>query len=306
MSELKLIDVAVNLTDPMFYGIYRDKQVHEDDFDDIIARAQERGVEKMITLAGNLDDSESALKITSKFPGSIFSTVGCHPTRCSEFLEHKEGPEDYFQRLLKIAKENKESVVAIGECGLDYDRTQFCPIDVQKRFFKVQFELAKETGLPMILHNRNTNDDFVNMVKEHRSMFSTAVVHSFTGSVEEALTIVNDLDLYIGFNGCSLKTEENLKVIEAIPAEKIMIGTDAPWCDIRRTHASFKFLDPKFIDAPEQFKKKERFQKGCQVKGRNEPCQLLQVLSVIANVKKMDINELATLIYNNTRKVFNI
>eukprot|EP00833_Pecoramyces_ruminatium_P009591 jgi/Orpsp1_1/1183623/evm.model.c7180000086016.1 len=112
------------------------------------------------------------------------------------------------------------------------------------------------------------------MVKEHRNMFSTGVVHSFTGSVEEALTIVNDLDLFIGFNGCSLKTEENLKVIEAIPAEKIMIGTDAPWCDIRRTHASFKFLDPKYIDSPDQFKKKERFQKGCQVKGRNEPCQL--------------------------------
>jgi len=56
-------------------------------------------------------------------------------------------------------------------------------------------------------------------------MFSTGVVHSFTGSVEEALTIVNDLGLFIGFNGCSLKTEENLKVIEAIPADKIMIGT---------------------------------------------------------------------------------
>lgn len=63
----------------------------------------------------------------------IYSTVGTHPTRCSEFLDHPEGPEDYYQRLLKVVKENPKSIVAIGECGLDYDRTQFCPKDVQKR-----------------------------------------------------------------------------------------------------------------------------------------------------------------------------
>lgn len=304
--SIKLIDVAVNLTDPMFNGIYRDKQVHEDDFNEIIERANERGVEKMITLAGNLSESLKAIEITSKFPNLIYSTVGCHPTRCSEFLEHEKGPEDYYQCLLNTIKNNPKNIVAIGECGLDYDRTHFCPIDVQKRFFKVHFSLAKETGLPMILHNRNTNNDFINMVKEHRDMFSTGVVHSFTGSVEEALIITNDLNLFIGFNGCSLKTEENLKVIEAISVEKIMIGTDAPWCDIRKTHASYKFLDKKYIDSPDQFKKKERFQMGCQVKGRNEPCQLIQVLSIIASIKKMDINELAEIIYANTKKVFNI
>lgn len=81
----------------------------------------------------------------------------------------------------------------------------------------------------MYLHNRNTGDDFYNIVKENRHRFSTGVVHSFTGTADEVKRIV-ELDLYIGVNGCSLKTQENIDTLKTIPLDRIMLETDSPYC----------------------------------------------------------------------------
>jgi len=81
----------------------------------------------------------------------------------------------------------------------------------------------------MYLHNRNTGSDFYDIVRKNRDRFSTGVVHSFTGGVEEVKQIV-ELDLYIGINGCSFKTQENLETLKAIPLDRIMLETDAPYC----------------------------------------------------------------------------
>lgn len=146
----------------------------------------------------------------------------------------------------------------------------------------------------MFLHNRNTGDDFVNMIKANRHRFTHGVVHSFTSTVEEMKQLV-DLGLYIGINGCSLKTEENLQVVKEIPRDRLMIETgiigvdtlhtlitylnvfpDAPWCEIRPTHASSKHLAKIPKEEMELYaplsKKKERFEKGLMVKNRCEPC----------------------------------
>ena len=93
----------------------------------------------------------------------------------------------------------------------------------------------------MYLHSRNCKDDFVNIVSKNRDRFPGGVVHSFTGCKEE-LEYLLDMDLYIGVNGCSLKTEENLEVTKLIPLDRIMLETDSPYCEIRNTHASRKFL----------------------------------------------------------------
>ena len=81
----------------------------------------------------------------------------------------------------------------------------------------------------MYLHNRNTGNDFYDMVKKNRHRFTTGVVHSFTGTLEEVKQIV-ELDLYIGINGCSLKTAENLEILKQIPIDRMMLETDAPYC----------------------------------------------------------------------------
>lgn len=113
-------------------------------------------------------------------------------------------------------------------------------------------------------------------------------MHSFTGTKEEMLRLV-DLGLNIGVNGCSLKTEENLEVVRHIPLDRIQIETDGPWCEIRPSHASAKYLS----DAPSLPKavKKEKWQKGCMVKGRNEPVAIAHVAHVIAKIKGVSVEE---------------
>lgn len=159
-------------------------------------------------------------------PIELYSTVGCHPTRCNEFLEDAGA---YLDALEKLITSHPSKVVAIGECGLDYDRLHFCPEDIQRRFFAVQFDLAEKTKLPMFLHNRNTGNDFYDMIRQNRHRFTEGVVHSFDGTMEEMQRLV-DLGLYIGINGCSLKTEENLEVAKAIPEDRLMFET-GPWLD---------------------------------------------------------------------------
>ncbi|KAI8148403.1 hypothetical protein BJV82DRAFT_265139 [Fennellomyces sp. T-0311] len=274
---MRFVDIGANLTDPMFRGIYRGKQAHADDWHLVLKRARDAGVEKLIMTGTNLADSQEAIDEIKKHneENMLYSTVGCHPTRCTEFENHEGGPADYLSKLLNIVTENPSHVVAIGECGLDYDRLHFCPKETQKKYFELQFDLAEKTKLPMFLHNRNTGDDFYDMVKANRHKFRHGVVHSFTGSVEEMKKLV-DLDLFIGVNGCSLKTEENLQVVKEIPRDRLMIETDAPWCEIRPTHASHKHLASVPKEEMELYapltKKKEKFEMGYMVKNRCEPC----------------------------------
>ncbi|KAG0250074.1 TatD DNase [Mortierella polycephala] len=308
MEPVNNRDIGINLTDPMFRGHYHGKQVHADDFELVLQRATRAGVDRMFVTAGNLSDCEAALDLVKGHDG-LFMTVGCHPTRCSEFESHPDGPEGYFSALKAMleSSEVKKKVVAIGECGLDYDRLHFCPKETQLKFFERQFDLAESTRLPMFLHNRNTGSDFGKLVSKHRSRFTNGVVHSFTGTLEEMKHYL-DLDLFIGINGCSLKTEENLKVAASVPLEKLMLETDGPWCDIRPTHASFKHLakmtpEQQALYSPPS-KKKERFELGLTVKNRNEPCTMGQVLHVMADLHAMDPEALSEIVYQNTMRVF--
>jgi len=108
------------------------------------------------------------------------------------------------------------------------------------------------------------------------------------------------MGLYIGINGCSLKTEENLAVVAEIPLDSLMIETDAPWCDIRPTHASHKHTKTKF----EVVNKPEKWASGKGVKGRNEPQQIVLVLEAICGIKGIAIEEAAAVVHANTEKVF--
>lgn len=291
---MRFIDIAANLTDGMFKGDYNGSHRHDSDLQSVLSRATSAGVFRTLVTAGTLSQSREALDLC-KNNATLFSTVGVHPTRAKEMLND---PAKYCSQLLEVIKEGGHKVVAIGECGLDYDRTRFCSEKDQLPGFLAQFSLAEETKLPMFLHNRNTRGDFGRIIKENRHRFTTGVVHSFTGTLEEMQSYVA-LDLYIGINGCSLKTDENIRVASAIPLDRIMLETDCPYCEIRSSHAGSSFVVSKWPS-----KDKKKFSPEAMVKGRSEPCQIRQVCEVLAAARNIPEEELARAAFNNTMKVF--
>ncbi|CAB4404963.1 unnamed protein product [Rhizophagus irregularis] len=148
----------------------------------------------------------------------------------------------------------------------------------------------------------------IHLIQKHRHRFKNGIMHSITCTMEEMERAVS-LDLYLGINGCSLKTHENLEVAKKVPIEKLMLETDAPWCDIRPTHASYKHLnlskEEELLYKPPT-RKKEKFELGFMVKGRNEPCCIGQVLHVLASIRDENPEELAETIYKNTCEGFNL
>jgi TatD DNase family protein len=251
----------------------------------------------------------------------LFATVGCHPTRCNEFEESASGPEGYLQDLLSLIKSNKSKVVAIGECGLDYERLNFCDMETQKkyilgnfsyvivestkiklffyRYFELQIGIIEQTRLPLFLHCRGAANDMIDILRKHADQLSDTggVIHSFDGTWDEAKSLL-DLGYYIGINGwwavvftttfyvtlsfcltksvifcSSLKTDDNLEVLRQLPLDKLLIETDAPWCEIRPSHASSKYFTPNtdFNQYPVA-KKPDKWKLGYVVKSRNEPC----------------------------------
>ncbi|KAJ7551823.1 hypothetical protein O6H91_06G030500 [Diphasiastrum complanatum] len=299
-QRIKLIDIGANLSDGMFRGVYHGKQYHVADLGAVLARAWDAGVNRIIVTGGSLQESKEALEI-AETDGRLFCTVGVHPTRCHEF--EKSGDEDkHLQALLELAREGaaKGKIVAIGECGLDYDRLQFCPAETQRRYFEKQFHLAEVTGLPMFLHMRAASNDFLDIMERNKQRFKSAVVHSFTGTADDRDQLLQIKNLYIGINGCSLKTLDNLQVMAGIPVERMMIETDSPYCEIKATHAGIKYVSSSWPS-----KKKEKHDMSSTVKSRNEPCHIRQVLEVIAGHRSItDVATFAELLYVNTCRVF--
>ena len=277
------------------------------DMQHVLERAWQAGIQKMLITGTSLSDSAEALKF-SESHSNLFTTVGCHPTRCSEYINNTHGSDtEYHQALKDLIENNPKKVAAIGECGLDYDRLQFCPAEIQRKYFQWQLKLAHEVQLPLFLHLRNAGGDFVDIVRDHIKEYGDirGVVHSFDGNVDVMTTLTNEFGLFIGINGCSLKTQENIDVVKAIPLDRLVLETDAPWCEVRPTHASYPYWQQGSTWALPPCKKKEKFVEGEMVKNRNEPCAIRQILSVVANVKGVVEDEVAAQVYDNTLRVYN-
>ncbi|GAA6027249.1 hypothetical protein JCM8097_002524 [Rhodosporidiobolus ruineniae] len=306
----RYIDIGSNLGDPMFRGVVRDKQAHPDDFDQVLLRARKAGVGMQLLTGDCLEGSKEVLELANKHKG-LYATVGCHPCRATEMDAYPGGVEAYIEALDKVIMENKGKAVAVGECGLDYDRLFHAPKDVQLKNFPPQLELASKHDLPLFLHSRAAHSDFVSLLKAHGKPLR-GVVHSHTGTAEEALELI-ELGYFVGINGCSLKTQENLDCVKALPLDKMLIETDAPWCSITSTSAaapllatlssspSHAHLAPLYIPPS---KKKERWAADSMVKGRNEPCTMGQVAWVVAQLKGVSVEEVAEATRRNTLALF--
>lgn len=136
-----------------------------------------------------------------------------------------------ISELRKMATEAKEAglAVAFGEIGLDYDRLFHSAKEPQLKYFEAQLDLAVEIQMPLFLHSRAASEDFERLLASRLPQLPRGgLVHSFTGTMEEMERLVK-LGVDIGVNGCSMKTEENLEVVKAIPLESLQIETDGPW-----------------------------------------------------------------------------
>lgn len=304
-------DIGANLSDEMYSGVYNDKQRHEGDLSFVLDRAKSVGVNKIICTAGNVEDSENALGMVSGPFGPVFnlySTAGVHPTRSDEFKadeELQEGELTVIEKLRRIIEQGNvpgqpKKVVAIGECGLDYARLKFCTREQQIEGFHKQLDLAASTNLPMFLHNRETDGEFLKIMQENiHKLPKMGVVHSFDGTLEE-MKALTDLGLYIGVNGCSLRSEESLGVVAEIPESRLLLETDAPWCGVKRTHPGFQYVATEFPN----LKKKEKWAEGYMVKDRNEPCTIHQVCEIVAMVRGVEVEALAASVWANTQRLF--
>ena len=245
-----LIDIGINLA----------HHSYDADRDAVIARARRAGVVQMIVTGSTLASSRCALALAREHPRTLFATAGVHPHHASELT-----PE-HLAELEELA--GHPEIVAVGECGLDYFR-DFSPRPAQQRALHGQLELARRTGKPVFLHQRDAHDDFTAILCEHASAWR-GVAHCFTGNGSELARYLA-LGLAIGITGwiCDERRGTHLAALmPQIPSERLLLETDGPYLLPRD-------LQPK------------------PASRRNEPAYLLQVARAVARARAEPLAELA-------------
>ena len=261
----KYIDIGVNLTGSSF----------KKDLPQVIERAQQAGVERFIVTGTDIVHSEQAIALAEQYESICYATVGLHPHHASDYSS------DLDSELRDML--SHKNVVAVGECGLDFNRN-FSTRQEQIRAFEAQLEIAIDLQKPVFLHQRDAHDDFIAMIKSCRSDLSQLVAHCFTGSKEE----VNDfviLDMYIGVTGwiCDERRGSSLQqAVKHIPLDRIMLETDAP------------YLLPRDL------------QEKPVAKNRNEPCFLPHIATAVANHMQIEEASLISAAYKNSCNFFNL
>ncbi|RMY15507.1 hypothetical protein D0868_00864 [Hortaea werneckii] len=305
-ATLRYADIGINLSDQIFRGVHHGKKAHDDDLHNVIQRALNAGVRKMMVTGSDLIESQNAIRLADEYPGLCYATVGVHPCSAKTFEAYLDGPEALLQELKKLAQQSRDSgrATAFGEIGLDYDRLHYCDAETQRLYFAKQLDVAMELDMPLFLHSRAAATDFENMLRERLDRLPRrGCVHSFTGTLEEMQGVVA-LGFDVGINGCSLKTEENCAVVKEVPLERLQIETDGPWCEMRPSHAGSQYLK----DAPPLPKavKKEKWHPEAMVKGRNEPCAISNVAWAIAGIKGIPVEEVAEHAWKNSIRMFGL
>ena len=259
-----LVDIGANLAHDSF----------DDDRDAMMQRAADAGVTTMIVTGSSDTSNVRAAELAEANPRVLFSTAGVHPHHASDYTDKSDA---LIRELVA-----KDVVVAVGECGLDYFRN-FSPRDAQLTAFRRQLAIAKHTGMPVFLHQRDAHDDFVEVLEEFLPDISHAVAHCFTGE-GESLREYLAMGLYIGITGwiCDERRGKHLHdIVDVIPDDRLLIETDAP------------YLMPRTI----QPKPKTR---------RNEPMYLTEVLKVVAEARSQSEEHVARVTTENARRFFRL
>lgn len=236
-----LVDIGVNFTSKRF----------DKDLDETVQRAVSSGVEKIIITGTSVDDSLNAALLSNQFSNVCYSTAGIHPHNAKEFDENS------LMQLSTLLERNQ--VVAVGECGLDFNRNFSEPKD-QLICFEAQLELAVEKQKPVFLHQRDAHDDFIQILSRYINKIPRAVAHCFTGNQKE-LDAYLEMGLSIGITGwvCDERRGQELRsIVNRVPLDRLMIETDAPYL------------------LPRDLRPKPK-------SSRNEPMYLPHVCQVVAN-----------------------
>lgn len=260
---MNLVDIGVNLAHDSF----------DSDRAEVIARAREAGVARMIITGSSLQSSAAALQLAAGDPG-LFATVGVHPHHATEV------DAAHFPELAAMAAQ--PGAVAVGECGLDFFR-DFSPRERQEEAFQLQLELAMQTGLPVFLHQRDAHDRFIAILDECGTKLPAGVAHCFTGGPRELADYL-DRGLHVGITGwiCDERRGDALReAARFMPLDRVMIETDAP------------YLLPRDL-APKPPSR------------RNEPWHLAHVLNALAQLMEISPERLAEATTHNAETLFGL
>ncbi|MCG8493979.1 MAG: TatD family hydrolase [Sneathiellales bacterium] len=190
--------------------------------DDVLRRADLAGVGHMLTIGTKIRQFDAVRKIASEH-SNIHCSVGIHPHEAEE-----EGPSITVQKLVELS--NDPAVVAIGETGLDYFY-EHSPRDIQKQSFRIHIEAARKTGLPLIVHTRNADEDTIQILHEEYAKGPfTGVIHCFSSGWEVAEKSM-EIGFYISISGIvTFKAAQDLRDhVEKIPLDRLLVETDSPY-----------------------------------------------------------------------------
>ncbi len=238
----------------------------DEDREEMLQRAKDKGIKKFFL--PNVDSStiEDMLALEEKYPEVCFAMMGLHP--CSVKSNYKE-------ELVIVEKWlKKRPFVAVGEIGTDlyWDKTF---VEEQKDAFRIQVNWAKDLGVPVVIHCRDSMDLTIDLVQKEQDGRLRGIFHCFGGSLEQAKKII-DLGFYLGIGGVLTFKKSGLdKTVQKIPLEHLVLETDAPYL------------------APTPFRGK-----------RNESAYIHQIGEKLASVKETTLEEVAKVTSENARKVF--
>ena len=245
-----------------------DDEKFTEDQSEVIQRAFETGVKTIINIGYDRNTIQSTLQLIDQYD-FIYGVIGWHPNNAHEMTEEDFG---WLEEQLHHPK-----IVGIGEIGLDY-YWDFAPKDVQQEIFRKQIQLAKKVNLPIVIHDRDAHHDVCQIIKEEGVKGIGGIMHSFSGSLEMAIECIEQ-GFYISFSGpITFKNAKKPKeVASQIPLERILIETDSPYL------------------TPEPYRGK-----------RNESSYVRYVAEKIAELRGIDLDQVAEITTNNAKKIFRL
>lgn len=246
---------------------HMDDRAFDADREQLLAQLPAQGIGLLMNPGCSLASSKAASALSQKY-AYIYAAAGSHPDAADEVNEQIL---DAYRDLCR----SNPKIKAIGEIGLDYHYEDI-PRDIQQRSFRAQMALAKELGLPVIVHEREAHEDGMNIVADFPEV--TGVFHCYSGSLEMAKWLV-DRGWYIGFTGVLTfkNARKALEVAAGIPLERIVLETDCPYM------------------APEPFRGK-----------RNDPGKLLRMAEKLAELRRLPLEEVHSATFENGKRLYRI